>query len=270
MIKEQQHRGSNTYRFETLTTEFSRRGAEVTWGDGSTKINASKLSSQRSHGPDIPNDQLPVNSGRTDPSNRPTLPFVGSDARDSVLMNGEQLRFSLRASTGTKTGETPRIRILEGVKGRAVQPPWSTGAEFGRTEGGLRSRCVVEASGKPPSAFVSGEHVGLAIVTSCDDSVLGRPYEGDERESVHSDGTDCGPRSRVDDADGAVVTFGSKFNIFSVEGNTKYLPAKARTSPDGEKATVCTQPPAGLGNSPQTVPNGSLSPQNVGAGLKSG
>ena len=45
------------------------------------------------------------------------------------------------------------------------------------------------------------------------------------------------------------------------------LPANARTSPDGEKETACTQPPAGLTNSPQTVPNGSFSPQNVGAGL---
>ena len=46
------------------------------------------------------------------------------------------------------------------------------------------------------------------------------------------------------------------------------LPANARMSPDGEKETVCTQPPAGLANSPQTVPNGSFSPQNVGAGLE--
>ena len=45
------------------------------------------------------------------------------------------------------------------------------------------------------------------------------------------------------------------------------LPANARTSPDGEKETVWTQPPAGLANSLQTVPNGSFSPQNVGAGL---
>ena len=45
------------------------------------------------------------------------------------------------------------------------------------------------------------------------------------------------------------------------------LPANARTSPDGEKETVCTQRPAGLANSPQTVPDGSFLPQNVGAGL---
>ena len=46
------------------------------------------------------------------------------------------------------------------------------------------------------------------------------------------------------------------------------LPANARTSPEGEKETVWTQPPAGLANSLQTVPNGSFSPQNVGAGLE--
>ena len=45
------------------------------------------------------------------------------------------------------------------------------------------------------------------------------------------------------------------------------LPENARTSPDGEKGTAHTQTPAGLANSPQTVPNGSFSPQNVGAGL---
>ena len=44
-------------------------------------------------------------------------------------------------------------------------------------------------------------------------------------------------------------------------------PVNARTSPDGEKETAYTQPPAGLPNSQQTVSNGSFSPQNVGAGL---
>ena len=60
---------------------------------------------------------------------------------------------------------------------------------------------------------------------------------------------------------------GSVVNIMSAERNKMGLPANARTSPDGEKETACTQPPAGLANSPQTVPNGSFSPQNVGAGL---
>jgi hypothetical protein len=62
------------------------------------------------------------------------------------------------------------------------------------------------------------------------------------------------------------MTFGSVVNAMSAERKMG-LPAKARTSPDGEKATACTQPPAGLANSPQTVPNGSFSPQNVGVGL---
>lgn len=105
-------------------------------------------------------------------------------------------------------------------------------------------------------------------MTSSDDGVLGRPNESDERKSRHSDGTDCGARSRIDDADGAVVAFWSMLSMMSTVRNGMGLPANARMSPDGEKETVCTQPPAGLANSPQTVPNGSFSPQNVGAGLE--
>jgi hypothetical protein len=46
------------------------------------------------------------------------------------------------------------------------------------------------------------------------------------------------------------------------------LLAKASRSPDGENATACTQPPLGEPYSPQTVLNGSFSPQTVGAGLQ--
>ena len=104
-------------------------------------------------------------------------------------------------------------------------------------------------------------------MTGGDYGVLRGPYEGDERESGYSDGTDCRTRSWIDDTDCAVVTFASILSFTFVEMNKIGLPANARTSPDGEKETVWTQPPAGLANSPQTVPNGSFSPQNVGAGL---
>ena len=104
-------------------------------------------------------------------------------------------------------------------------------------------------------------------MTRGDDGVLGGPYEGNKRKGGHPDGANRRPRPRIDDADGAVVTFGSMFNAACMKRNISGLPANARTSPDGEKETVCTQPPAGLANSPQTVPNGSFSPQNVGAGL---
>jgi hypothetical protein len=43
--------------------------------------------------------------------------------------------------------------------------------------------------------------------------------------------------------------------------------AKARTSPEGEKPTECTQPPEGLEYSPHTVLNGSFSPHTEGGGL---
>jgi hypothetical protein len=47
------------------------------------------------------------------------------------------------------------------------------------------------------------------------------------------------------------------------------LLAKARTSPEGEKPTECTQPPDGLEYSPHTVLNGSFSPHTEGGGLVS-
>lgn len=43
--------------------------------------------------------------------------------------------------------------------------------------------------------------------------------------------------------------------------------AKASTLPEGEKATPCTHPPEGAGNSPHTVLKGSRSPHTVGVGL---
>ena len=176
----------------------------------STKMGAPKLRGQCSNSSDIPNDQLPVHAGRSDLVDCPTLSLVRPHARDGVLMHCKQLGFSLRAST-TTTGarNTPRICVLEGVEGRAIQPPRSTGAESGRTKGGLGSGRVVEASNELPSTFVSGEDVWLAIVTSSDDGILGGPYKSDEGESRDSDGTDCRARPRIDDADGTVVTCGS-------------------------------------------------------------
>jgi len=141
-------------------------------------------------------------------------------------MYRKQLRFSLRASTTTGARDTPGIRILKGVEGRAVQPPGSARAESGRSESGFWGRRIVEASDELPSTFVSREDVGLAIMTSSDDGVLGGPYEGDERESGHSDGTNCGTRSRIDDADGAGMIFGSILNIKSLERGFNGLTCK--------------------------------------------
>ena len=132
----------------------------------------------------------------------------------------------------------------------------------------FRSGRVVETSDESPSIFVSREDVRLAIMISGEDVILGSPNEGDERKSGHPDGADHRSRSRIYDIDGAIVTFGSMFNAACMERNKMGSPANAKTSPDGEKETVCSHPLAGLANSPQTVPNGSLSPQNVGAGLK--
>ena len=227
-----------------------------------------KLRSQCSNSSNVPNDQLPVYTSRSHFTDCPTPPLVRPHARDSVLMYREKLGFSLRASTASAAArDTPGISVLEGIKSRAVQLPGSTRAESGRGKGRFGSRRVVETSDEPPSTLVSGKDVRLAIMTSSDDGVLGGPHEGDERESGHPDGTNSGARSWVDDTDGAVVSFASILNIAFVGRDKTGLPANARTSPDGEKETVCTQPPAGLANSPQTVPKGSFSPHNVGAGL---
>lgn len=195
-------------------------GTEVTRDGGSTEMSAPKLCGQRSNRPNIPNNQLPIHARRSDFTDRPARPLVRPHARDGVLMHRKQLGFSLRTpATSTRARDTPGIGVLEGVKSRTVQPPRPTRAEPGRTESGFGSGCVVEASDELPSTFVPGENVRLAIVTSGDDGVLGGPHEGDERESEYSDGTDCGTRPRIDDADGTVVTFGSKLNFASVEMN---------------------------------------------------
>lgn len=172
-----------------------------------TEMGAPKLGGERTHCSNVPNDQLPVNTGRTNLGNCPTLPFVRSHARDSVLVYGEQFRFSLRAC-GATTGDAPGICILEGIKSRAIQPPWSTRTEPGGGESGFRSRCVVETSDKLPSSFISGEDIRLAIVTCGDNGILGRPNKCNERKSSHSDIMGHETRTRVNDVNGAIVTLG--------------------------------------------------------------
>ena len=175
-----------------------------------------KLSGERSHCCNAPNNQLPVDPGRADLGNCPAMPFVSSHVGDSVLMYSEQLRFPLRAPTAAaNTRDTSGICVLEGVESRAIQPPWSARTGPGGGESGFWSRCVVETSDKPPSAFVSGEDERLAIVTSCDDGILGCPYEGNEGEGRHPDRMDRGTRTRVNDGNCAVMALESMFNISS-------------------------------------------------------
>ena len=104
-------------------------------------------------------------------------------------------------------------------------------------------------------------------MTSSDDEVLGGSNESDERKSGHPDSTNRRTRSRIGDADGAIVTIGSVLNTMCMEGSKIGSPADAMTSPDEEKETVFTQPPAGLVNLPQTLSSGSFSPQSVGVDL---
>ena len=90
-------------------------------------MGAPKFCGQRGHTPNVPNDQLPIDPGRANPSNRPALPLVRPHTRDSVLVHREQLRF-LRGCAPSATGTTdaPGISVLEGVERGAVQPPGST------------------------------------------------------------------------------------------------------------------------------------------------
>ena len=76
----------------------------------------------------------------------------------------------MRASTSaTGARETPGIRVLEGVEGRAVQPSGSNRAKSRRSESGSQSGRVVETLDEPPSTFVSKEDMRLVIVSSSDD-----------------------------------------------------------------------------------------------------
>ena len=162
---------------------FQVQCGEFIEGVRSTEVNVPELR-HRSHRSNVPNHQLPTDSGCTDLGDRPALPFVGSYTRDTVLVHSEQLGFSLRApasTTGART--TPRICVLERVKGRVVQPPGSNRTKPGRSESGFRSGRVVETSDEPLSTFVSREDIRLAMVTSSDDGVLGGPNEEEERSS---------------------------------------------------------------------------------------
>ena len=136
-----------------------------------------------------------------------------------------------------------------------------------RSESELRSGRLAKTPNEPPSTFISREGVRLGIMTSGNDGVPRDPNEGEKRKSGHPDGTSRRSRPRIDDADGAAVTFGGMFNPACVERN-KRLAYECENISIWREKTVCARSPAGLANSSRTVPNGSFSSQNMGAGLK--
>ena len=214
-------------------------------------MNVPRLHSHRSHRSKVPNDQLPIDFGCADLGDCLALPFVGSHARDRALVDCKQLGFSLRAPTSTTgAGEPPRIRVLERVKGRTIQPPGPNRDKLGRSENRFRNGRAIKNPDEPPSAFVPTEDVRRAIMASSNSGVLGGSNGGDERKRSHPDGTDRWSRPMIYDADGALVTFGRMFNTTCIERNKMGSPVNARTSPGGEKEIVCAQHPAGLANSP--------------------
>ena len=78
--------------------------------------------------PNVSNDQFPIDFGCTGLGDPPALPCVGSHTRDSVLVQGEQLGFSLRVSAYT-TGarETPGSAIPEVLRTALFDLPGPTG-----------------------------------------------------------------------------------------------------------------------------------------------
>ena len=148
---------------------FQVRCKKFIEGARSTEVNVPKLHSHRSHRSKVPNDQLPVDSGCVDPGDCLALPFVGSHVRDRALVDRKQAGFSLRAPTSTiGARETPRIRILERVRGRAIQFPGPNRDKSGRSENRFRSGRAVEIPDEPPSTFVPIEDVRPTIMASSD------------------------------------------------------------------------------------------------------
>ena len=99
------------------------------------------------------------------------------------------------------------------------------------------------------------------------DGLFSRPGQGDQRKDRQLD-TVNSRTARVDDVDRTIVAYVDIIAKLGIILSTKiHIPAKASTSPDGENATLWTQPPDGLAYSPQIVLKGSFSPQTEGAGL---
>ena len=206
----------------------------------SSKYDVENSSSHRSR---VPSHRLPVEYGSTDLGDNPIQPSVRSRVRDRVLVDLRQLGFSLTTFTSPAGArESRKIRVLERVKGRAVQPPASDRDKLEWGEGKFRSGRVIETADESPSTFASREDVRLEIMASSDDGVPGGLNEGDERKSGHPNCTNRWSRPRIDDGDGADVGFGSTFKAARAKRDRMGLIVKARMSPDGEEEVVLPNP----------------------------
>jgi hypothetical protein len=237
---------------------------------------------------DVPNGQPSVLADSKDLADRTVvLPLVSVDVGDRVLMNSLQLARSGLSRSSAQTASTPPrgrgrrltpgIRLLESVERDRVQSSDATFRTSGTRSLGsqrLGRVRVVEGLGHHPSVGSSLEEDGLTIVSGRDERGLGQEAERDVRERDGPDGLD-GRRgfarsSRVNDGDRSVVAFRTtvvsvrvhEISVYRIESS--YSLAKAKASPEGEKATSCTHPPFGLLNSPQTVLKGNFSPQADG------
>lgn len=237
----------------------------------STHTQRLELGPESANSINVPYHKLPIHTARAHAGHGTGGTVVRTNVRDRVLVHREQFRVrrELRPSTGA-AAQTSRIRITESVERGAVET-----ADGGRpgesatrtTDGRLGRRGVVERTGGLPAGWTAAEKHRLAIVARSDDDILRRPCERDVRERVGTNRVDS-RSARIHDRDGAVVTYYDPLAKMKPRGvGRRPLLAKARTSPEGEKPTECTQPPDGLEYSPHTVLNGSFSPHTEGGGL---
>ena len=237
----------------------------------STHTQRLELRPKSTNGINVPHHKLPIHTARAHTSHSTGRTVVRTNVRDRVLVHREQFRVrrELRPSTRA-TAQTSRVRITERVERGAVETAdgGRPGQSATRTaDGRLGRRGVVERTGGLPAGWTAAEKHGLAIVARSDDGILRRPCERDVRERVGTNRIDS-RSARIHDTDGAVVAYYYDLSAKMNRGAGKVaLLAKARTSPEGEKPTECTQPPDGLEYSPHTVLNGSFSPHTEGGGL---
>lgn len=125
---------------------------------------------------------------------------------DRVLVHGHKLRLSTasRARHARQRRLSPSIGIAERVERCAVQ---ASNGRLSSPATRLRSRGVVEtADGLPSGSLRTLEYDWLAIVTCCNQCVLGRPDEGRVRKCSALDRYDCG-RARVNNRNRRVMAF---------------------------------------------------------------
>jgi len=154
----------------------------------------------------VPNDQLAVHTSRADFGHRTIgTSLVRSHARNRVLVHGQQFRVSARRNRRRRPrgiARPTRVGVPECVERRTVE---ATHAPDACSWGcGFGCRWIVQRTDSLPASFSSLEENGLAVVTSGDERILGRPGEGDVGQGGCFDRND-GRSSGIYDSHGRIV-----------------------------------------------------------------